>query len=109
MNERNDDWMDRQLHEDARRPLDDAGFTSRVLAALPPAHVAPYPWLKTWLVVGSTALGGLLAALFAPIGPLVLEGVTQLVNFRGMTPSFTAMLAMTVVLAVSGYVLATED
>jgi len=108
MSERNDDWLDRQLRKDARRVLDDAGFTNGVISALPPS-LAPYAGLKTWLILGSTALGGLLAALFAPIGPLVIEGVTQLVNFRGMTPSFTAMLAMTVVLAVSGYVLATDD
>ena len=109
MNERNDDWLDRQLREDARRPLDDAGFTGRVLAALPVPRMAPYPWLRTWLIVGSTALGGLLAALFAPIGPLVIDGVGQLVNFRGVTPGLTATVAMTVVLAVSGYVLATDD
>lgn len=109
MNQRNDDWLDRQLREDARLLLDDGGFTGRVLAALPLPQVAPWPWLKTWLVVGSTALGGVLAALFAPIGPLVVEGITQLVNFRGVTPGITATLAMTVVLAVSGYVLATDD
>ena len=108
MNHRNDDWLDRLLREDARHPLGDAGFTNRVMGALP-APTTPYPAFKTWLIVGSTALGGLLAALLAPIGPLVLEGITQIAQLRGMTPAVTATLAMTVVLAVSGYVLATED
>jgi hypothetical protein len=108
MSERNDDWLDRQLREDARRMLDDSGFTNGVIAALPP-RFAPYPGLKTGLIVGSTALGGLLAALLAPVGPMVLEGITQIAHLRGMTPSVAATLAMTVVLAVTGYVLATED
>ena len=108
MTERNDDWLDRMLRDDARQRLDDAGFTVSVISALPPAPQA-YPWLKTALVVGSTALGGLLAALFAPIGPMVIDGIGQIAHFRGLTPAVSVTLAMTVVLAVSGYVLATED
>jgi hypothetical protein len=108
MSERNDDWLDRMLRDDARHLLDDAGFTSGVISALPGSPPA-YPWLKTALVVGSTALGGLLAALFAPIGPMVVDGITQIAHFRGLTPAVSVTLAMTMVLAVSGYVLATED
>ena len=108
MNERNDDWIDRQLREDANRPLEDAGFSAAVMSRLP-ARTSPYPWLRASLVLGSTALGGLLAALLAPVGPLVVDGFRELFNFRGFTPGMSAMIAMTVVLAVSGYVLATED
>ncbi len=100
MTERNDDWLDRQLREDA-------GFTSRVLGALPAR--AAYPWLRTALIVGSTALGGLLATLFAPVGPMALEGVRELVHFKGFTPSIAMTLAMVTVLAVAGWVLATDD
>lgn len=107
MNERNDDWLDRLLREDAGHVLDEGSFTGGVMARLPAP--APYPWLKTALVLGSTALGGLLAVFLAPVGPLVVDGINELFHFRGMTPGITAMLAMTVVLAVSGYVLATED
>src|SRR5258706_14627345 len=106
MNERNDDWLDRVLRDDARHLFEDAGFTNGVMSALP---TPAYPWLKTALIVGSTALGGLLAALLAPIGPLVLEGITEIAHLRGITPAVSVTLAMTVVLAVSGYVLATED
>jgi hypothetical protein len=106
---RNDDWLDRQLREDARRPLEDAGFTSNVISRLPPRR-SPYPWLKAGLVLGSTALGGLLAALLAPVGPLFIDGITQLVHMRGgMTPGVSATLAMTVVLVVAGFVLVSED
>jgi hypothetical protein len=108
MSERNDDWIDRHLRDDARRPLDDSGFTAAVMSRLP-ARTSPYPWLKTSLVLGSTAFGGLLAAFLAPVGPLVIDGMREIFNFHGMTPGVSAMLAMTVVLAVSGYVLAAED
>jgi len=108
MSERNDDWIERQLREDARRPLDDSGFTAAVVSRLP-ARASSYPWLRTGLILGSTAIGGLLAALLGPVGPLVVDGFREIFNFRGMTPGMSAMIAMTVVLAVSGYVLATED
>ena len=108
MTQRNDDWIERQLREDARRPLDDSGFTAAVLSRLP-ARAAPQPWLRTALVFGSTAIGGILATLLGPVGPLVIDGFRELFNFRGMTPGMSAMVALTLVLAVSGYVLATED
>ena len=109
MSKHSGDWIDRQLREDARRPLDDSGFTAAVMSRLPAPHGSPYPWLRTALILGSTALGGILAALLGPVGPLVVDGFRELLNFRGMTPGMTAVIAMTVVLAVSGYVLATED
>ena len=107
MAERNADWLDRQLREDAGQPLEDKGFTNRVLGALPAR--AAYPWLRTSLIVGSTALGGLLATLFDPVGPMALEGVRELAHFKGFTPAIAMTLAMTCVLAVAGWVLATED
>jgi hypothetical protein len=108
MSQRNDDWIERQLREDARRPLEDSGFTAPVLSRLP-ARAAPQPWLRTALILGSTAIGCILAALLGPVGPLVVDGFRELFNFRGMTPGMSAMIAMTLVLAVSGYVLATDD
>ena len=110
MNEtRNDDWLDRQLRADARRLLEDQGFTRRVLAALPSPAPRTAPWLKPALVLGSTAVGGLLANLFAPVGPMFVEGASQLAHMRGFTPSVAALLSMTAVLVVAGWVLATED
>jgi RNA polymerase sigma-70 factor (ECF subfamily) len=106
---RNDDGLDRLLRADARRPLEDQGFTARVLTALPSPLARTNPWLKPALVLGSTALGGLLASLLAPIGPMFIEGASQLAHMRGFTPSVAALLAMTSVFVVAGWVLATED
>ena len=103
---RNDDWLDRQLREDARAPIEDQGFTNRVMSALPPT--AERMQLKPALVLGSTALGGLLATVLAPVGPMVIEGARQLGHFDGFTPGIALLLAMTAILAIAGYVLA-ED
>ena len=105
----NDDWLDRTLRADARRVLDDQGFAERVLSTLPSLAARTSPWLRPALVLGSTALGGLLAVLLAPIGPMFIEGASQLAHFRGFTPSIAALLAMTTILGVAGWVLATED
>ncbi len=102
---RNDDWLDRQLRDDARAPLEDQGFTNRVMSALPPAAEA---WLKPALMLGGTALGGFLATVLAPVGTMVIEGARQLGHFQGFTPAIAMLFAMTAILVVAGYVLA-ED
>jgi hypothetical protein len=107
MIERNGDWLDRQLREDARGAIDDGEFTQRVLGALP-QRSSPR-WLKSALILGSTALGGVLAALFAPIGTMVLDGARQLAHFQGFTPAIAMTLAMACVLCVAGWVLAADD
>ena len=106
---RNDDWLDRQLRADAHVVLQDEGFTGRVLATLPSPVPRMNPWLKPTLVLGSTAVGGLLATILAPVGPMFIEGASQLAHMRGFTPSVAALLAMTSVLVIAGWVLATED
>jgi len=106
---RNDDWLDRALRADARVSLQDEGFSGRVLAALPLPIPRMNPWLKPALVLGSTAIGGLLATLLAPVGPMFIEGASQLAHLRGFTPSVAALLAMASVFVVAGWVLATED
>ena len=108
MNERNEDGLDRLLREDARRALDGAAFAVRVLSALPPSR-ARHAWLKPALIVGSTALGSLLAAFFAPVGMMFVDGVFQIAYGTGLTPAVSTTIGMTLVLAVAGYVLATED
>jgi len=104
---RNDDWLDRILRDDARIALEDTGFTDRVLGALPASYEPPSPWMKPMLVIGSTALGGLLATFIAPIGPTVIEGAAELARLQ-FTPAVGALLAMTATLIVAGWVLA-ED
>ena len=100
------DSIDRLLREDAQRPIPDDGFTQRVMGALPAAQ-ARRSWLRPALILGSTALGCALAAALAPVGTLVLEGFADLARLH-FTPAVTTALAMAVVLAISGYVLASE-
>ena len=100
------DWLDRWLREDARREIAEEGFTERVLCRLPPAPAAvPMAWVRPALIVGSTALGGALAALLSPVGPMVIDGLLQLGHFRGFTTEASAALAMAAILAVAGYIL----
>jgi hypothetical protein len=108
MTERNEDWLDRRLREDARVPLADDGFTRRVLEGLP-ARAAARPWLRPALIVGSTLLGSALAVILSPVGPLLAEGLLDIARWRGMTPGLSAVLAMTAALGVAGFVLAAED
>ena len=60
--------LEELLREDAREMLPDAGFTQRVMGALPAPVPRTRPWLTPMLVLGSTALGSVLAMAFAPQG-----------------------------------------
>jgi hypothetical protein len=96
------------LLEDAQAPMADDFFTARVMGALP----APAPRASGWkalLILGSTALGGLLAALFAPSGTSALQGVLDLTTSHYMTPSALGVVATAITLAIAGAVLASED
>jgi hypothetical protein len=108
MIERNEDAVDRWLREDARRSLADDAFTRRVVESLP-RHAVRGSSFRPALILGSTALGCALAALLSPVGPTIVEGLLELGRVRGLTPAVSAVLAMTVALAVSGYVLASEE
>ena len=104
--EHRDDWLDRQLREDSRRSVADDGFSERVLRTLPPAPATvPIAWLRPALIVGSTALGGILAALLSPVGPMVIDGLLQLGHFRGFTNEASAAIAMAAILGVTGFIL----
>ena len=101
------DRLDQILRDDARIPIDDAGFTARVMGALP-APAAPQRWLQPALILGSTLAGCVLAALFAPGGLDVAQGFVDLVQLKGLTPAAMAGLAMAGVVLVSAVVLAAE-
>ena len=101
------DRLDHLLREDARIPLDDAGFSGRVIRALPPAR--PRNWLRPALLIGATALGSLLAVLLLPAGSVgVVQGYIDLAQNRGMTQAAMAALGMGLALAISSIVLAAE-
>jgi hypothetical protein len=102
------DRLDQVLREDAREALDDAGFAARVMRALPPA-LPRHSWLRPVLLLGATALGSLLAALFLPAGSIaVVQGFVDLAQHRVMTPAAMAALGMGLALAISSIVLAAE-
>lgn len=101
------DKLDRMLRGDARIDIPDEGFTARVLGALPPAAARSNPWLKPVLVLGSAALGGLLAILFAPGSASLAEGFLDLAQAR-LTPAAITGLAMSGALLLSAIVLAAD-
>ena len=102
-----EDSLDRLLRNDARVALADDGFSARVLAALPPA--VPRASFKPLLMIASTALGSALASTIAPVGPMVVDGFAHLAKLDLVAPSAGAAIAMILVIAVSGAVLAAED
>lgn len=105
-----EDPLERLLREDARSPLADDGFTLRVMGALPAAPAAaPRAWLKPTLVLGSAALGSLLATLFAPAGASMAQGFLDLVQWHGPTPAAIACFALAGAMLVSAIVLAADS
>jgi hypothetical protein len=100
--------LEELLLEDAQAPLADDFFTARVMGTLP-AQAPRASWWKALLILGSTALGGLLAAFFAPSGTSALQGALDLATSRYMTPSALAVVATAITLAIAGAVLASED
>ena len=103
-----DDKLDRLLRDAARRTIGEEGFTARVMAALPAPAPIRHAWLKPALVLGSVALGSVLAVFFAPAGASVMQGFVDLAQMRGLTPSAITGLAMSAALLVSAIVLAAD-
>lgn len=100
--------VERLLETAASETIADAGFTARVLVALP-ERAAGTRWWKPALILGSTALGCALAAFFAPGSASLTEGFLDLAAARFLTPSAVAALASAVALAVGTAILAAED
>ena len=102
------DKLERLLREDALRPLPDDGFSARVLDALPARVAKGRAWLNPALVLGSAALGSVLAIAFAPAGSSMLQGFVDLAQMRGLTPAAITGIAMSAALFVSAAVLAAD-
>jgi hypothetical protein len=100
------DKLDRILRRDAQQLLADDAFNARVMGALPARAADERAWMKTVLVVGSVALGGLLAWLFAPPGAGAVQGILDLAQLRGLTPAAVTSLATGVALVFCAIVLA---
>lgn len=72
----NEDWLERALRG-AETPVSDAGFTLRVMRALPPA--SPVTERRSdWILIAGAAAGSAVAASQFPLAPflnLVLESL----------------------------------
>lgn len=97
------------LLDDARVTIPDDGFTRRVTTALPAHAASRRSWLTPVLVLGSTALGSVLAVAFAPHGLSIAQGFVDLAGLRGLTPAALAALGMGLALLLPALVLALED
>ena len=102
------DRLDDTLRNDAQWAIHDDGFTARVMGELPAPAVRSRRWLQPALVLGSTAVGCVLAAMWAPVDVNIAQGFVDLAQLKGFTASAIAGLAMAAVLLISAVVLATE-
>jgi len=100
--------IDRILRRDAQVALPDEGFTARVMGALPSRAAAPRAWLQPALVLGSAALGCVLAVGLAPAGGSLVQGFGDLVQLRAFTPAAITALAVAGALLASALVIAIE-
>jgi hypothetical protein len=101
--------LDKLLRRDASVELPDEGFTARVMGALPVVVTRERAWLRPTLVMGSAALGSVLAVALSPQGGALFQGFADLVMLRvGSGPAITA-LAVCGALLLSGLVLATDS
>jgi hypothetical protein len=101
------DAIDRLLLGDASRDVIDEGFTARVMGALPARRAAPRAWLRPALVLGSAAVGSILAVALSPAAGSLLLGFQDLVQLRLSTPA-TSGLALSLALLASALILALE-
>lgn len=102
------DRLEGLLREDAARAIAEEGFCRRVAAALPPPR-ASRAWLRPALVVGSAALGGVLAVLAAPAGMPLAQGFADLARLPALTPAALAALGLALAMAVTAGVLVAEE
>jgi hypothetical protein len=101
-----DDKLDLLLRADAGQVISDAGFSARVLSALPPKRAPARSWLRPALVLGSAALGSVLAVAFVPPDAGIVQGYLDLVQLRGLTPAAISGLALCAATLLSAVVLA---
>ena len=99
--------LEKLLREDAARSIPDAGFSARVMAALPAARHAP-AWLRPALVFGSAVAGSILAAVLAPEFESPVQGLSEWLRGGHISAAALASLAIGGVLLASAVVLALD-
>ena len=104
----NDDKLDRILRHDAAtsRPAD-ALFTRRVMEALPPA-ARQRAWTTPALVMGSAALGSVLAFALAQVPGGFAQAAIDLSQLHMLTPAALTAIAIAGALLASAVVLAAD-
>ena len=103
------DRLDRILRHDAAHAIDDGGFSSRVMRALPAPRALPSAWFKPALVLGSAALGSALAVVLGPQDASFIQGFIDIAHMRGATPATLTALCTSFALLVCAVVLAAES
>ena len=73
----NDAWLEKMLREHPSHYIDDDGFTSRVVSALPPRSNHGER-MRTVLILGAALIGCLMA--FLMIEPLTVESLSELLS-----------------------------
>ena len=102
--------LDRLLRDDARIELPDEGFSARVMGAIPAtAPTRARAWVKPVLVLGSAAVGSILAAFLSPLGGALIAGFNDMMHLRTGSPAAIASIAICGALLVSALVLATDS
>ncbi|HEY2629790.1 MAG TPA: hypothetical protein VGI57_11725 [Usitatibacter sp.] len=104
------DKLDRILFRDASAgEIADAGFSARVMGALPARVPHRRVGLDPLLVLGSAALGSVLAVAFAPADTNVVQGVIDLFHRHALTPAAYASIGLSAILFVSAVLLAKDN
>jgi hypothetical protein len=90
----NNDWLEDALKHDDRY-INDAGFSARVVAALPVRRNRA--WLRPAILGSATVAGLALAFTLVPVGNYLTDGLVQLCRAR----SFSAIPVLPVALIAS--------
>ena len=101
------DAVERALVDDASRHLDDAGFTAKVMAALPEKRAARPHWLRPAILLSGAVAGAALAAALLPGDVSVARGAQDLAAGAGLTPAAMMAIATSALVAVIAAVTAT--
>jgi hypothetical protein len=102
------DPIDRILRNHAEDSIADDGFSARVLGALPAPATRARPWLRPALVLGSTALGAVLATVLSPAAGSLLEAFRELAELRMLSPAAVSAVAISCALLLSAVIMAVD-
>ena len=102
------DPLDRILRHHAAASIADDGFGARVLQALPARRADARAWLRPTLVLGSMALGAVLATVLSPAAGSLLEGFKELAQLRMLTPAAMSAVGMSCAVLVSAVIIAVD-